>query len=182
MTGVEQKIRFAVGLTRRLWACGMVIATFYTLYNLPLWNALFLIPLGIISYLGSMVLMVILLQIQLTSSKPVDEDISMLHQLHADLESGALEKGSDEMVRRMHEAKLYEIAPISKLSENILGRFGDFPIYEWVQLTHPQTLETGVYFYHSPARYSPDGTPFIPDDDTGNTFVHVNGIIYAKKS
>lgn len=174
MTAVEEKIAAAVLRTRCTWSIGMGLATLYTFYALPLWAAIFLIPIAFITYLAAIALTVMWLQSQLS-----DDEAEEIIRKRA-LQKGSLEKGGHKMFCRLEETAEPEVVAISEFSPSILGHIGDHSIYEWVKLTHPRTQETDRYYYHSPARYNTDGTAHLPEDDEKLTFAYVDGVIYVR--
>jgi len=183
MTAIQEKIAAAVGRTRRLWAIGMALATLWVLFNLPLWLAIFLVPLGVITYLGSITLTILWLTTALNAAGINDddeeEDHVKLKALHDDLESGKVLPGSKEMFDRMREAGMSRVVPIGQFSDEIVGYFNGQTMYEWVEVFNQKTQVFDKFNYYGPGKADADGNPQLPEED-GIVFASVNGIIYAK--
>ena len=173
---MQDKIAAAVDHMRRLWAIWMVIITLLVIFSFPFWYVVFLVPLGVITYLGSITFTIIWLTASLNARAENNEDPELLKTLYDDLKSGKIEQGSKEMFERMQEAG---VAPIGKFSDEIVGQFNSQTIYEWVEVMNQHTKKFDKFVFWGPGKSDIEGNAMLPEQD-GIVFATVNGIIYAK--
>lgn len=178
MTSTEQRIAQAVDRTQTRWSVFMVVAVILTFIFLPIIWLLALIPIGFITYYGSLSVMAWNLTKELNSETWSKHalNVEKLNELHARLEAGDIQPG-EELVRLLRESGLTEMAPVMELGPEI-GVFQDHKMYDWVSLTNPDTEETHRYEYSGPLAVDAEGNLLNAKDGFGYTIV--DGIVYER--
>jgi hypothetical protein len=177
---VQQRIVSTMERVRKTWALGMVLATLLVVFNLPFWYTIFLIPLGIITYYASITLAAVYLGTVITQEDLEAEHMRLgINNLDDALSNGEIKVGTEEHAQALETLGVAGISEVADCSEEIVGRFGDVDIHEWIVVMDPQTSQEEKYFYHSLACLDGRGIPLFPKDDT-KTFAMVNGLFYAR--
>jgi hypothetical protein len=102
-----------------------------------------------------------------------DYRTELIEQIHADLKSGKIKPG-EELLQRLMEAGVYELAIVQTTSPEFAGTFNDAPIYKWVELFHPKTQQIERLHFSHIAGDAED----LPHGDDVLT-ANINGVIYS---
>lgn len=160
---VQERIAKVVAKTRALWAMSMVAASLTTAIWLPLWWLLPLVVLGIVTYYGSLLLAALYLSFTIDR-----EEVSAAAQEDYLQEfNQRLARGDDlftpENQELAQKAGVFASPAVSK-SPEIVGRFRDFNIYEWIEV--PQRDGTVIHLkFHSVAPHDQFGNAAVPDEE-----------------
>lgn len=102
-----------------------------------------------------------------------DHRTELIEQIYADLQAGKIKPG-DELMQRLAEAGVYELAPVQTTSPDFVGTFNGFTIYKWVELFHPKTQQNErLYFSHIGGEDAE-----LPHGE-GVLAANINGVIYS---
>ena len=111
--------------------------------------------------------------IAMTRFSEEDYRVELIDQIYADLKSGKIKPG-EELLQRLMDAGVYELAVVQATSPEFAGTFNDLPIYKWVELFHPKTQQLErLHFSHIAGEDEE-----LPHGD-GVLAANINGVIYS---
>lgn len=179
MTRLETLVGNVVEGYRTVFATAAFVAFVHTILQGNWIGLLVSIPVLVVSYFFGLWLISQVLVFLVPKEYLLEEfRAKRIQVLNKKLEDGEIDVDDPHLADEMKKAGL---RPLSVITEKgpVFGRQFDANLHEWIDAKEGDA-GVGRYTYKGKAFFEPDGTVSIPDMNTKNLFLVLDGILYER--